>query len=180
MGIKQTAIMMSVVGGFVGIASADVASPPGFGIFSPFDNAQAEVIWVGSDAGYTGDLRWVNPATSASPTTLWSNHSATPNQSFLLPGVFAQGERLDFVYEITRGNYDLFATANERDWNQFTIDASNPLDVLVGIEDIRLPNGDADYNDSVFRVVFREASVPAPGALALLGGGCLMMGRRRR
>ena len=180
MGIKQTTIVLSVVGGFAGIAAADIASPPGFGIFSPFENAQAEVIWVGSSAGYTGELRWENPTPSASPTTLWSNHSATVNESFLLPGVFAQGERIDFVYEITRGTYDLFSTSDELDWNQFKIDATNPLDVLVGIEDIRLPSGDGDYNDSVFRVVFSEANVPAPGALALLGGGCLVMGRRRR
>lgn len=177
---KQTVFMVAGICGCAGLAQAGIAAPPSLGIFAPCDDAQAEIFWVGSNAGYTGELSWINPDFEQAPVSLWTNHNATEGQSFILPRLFAQGERLDFSYKIIAGQYDFFSTADERDWPQFTVDASNPLDVLVGIEDIRLPRGDGDHNDAVFRVVFTHPNVPAPGAIALLGGGCLVMSRRRR
>lgn len=163
------------------MSNASIAITEDLGIFSPCDDAQVEVIWLGSDAGFTGELSWINPYENGNDIALWTNHSADVGDSFVLPGTFALGERVDFSYEIIAGELDLFSTANEADWAQFKIDASDPHDVLVGIEDIRLPGGDSDHNDAMFRVVFTCGSnVPAPGSLALLGVGGLMMVKRRR
>ena len=180
---KTHAMMIAAaISSTASVASASVAIQDDFGIFSPCDNAQVEVIWVGSDAGYTGELSWINPEPSATDTVLWTNKAAIQGQSFILPRTFGQGERVDFTYEVTLGGLDVFSTANENDWGQFFADDSNPHDVLVGIEDIRLPGGDSDHNDAMFRVVFNCGTtfVPTPGTFALLGAGGLMLGRRRR
>lgn len=180
MNIGQRTLTIVGICSIAGIADAGEIHFEDPAIISPFANSQVEVFWVGSDAGYTGELNWINPGVAASPVALWTNKSASPGDSYILPKLYGFGERVDFSYEIIHGSYDFFSTANEQDWSQFVVDASNPLDVLVGIEDIRYPGGDMDHNDSVFRVVFTEGVVPAPGAMALLGGGCLMMLRRKR
>ncbi len=160
------------------VAQAHVAATDP-GIFSPFDNAQVEVTWLGSDAGYTGNLNWLDPNILNTPTTLWNNKNATMNQSSMLPVILSQGQRLDFEYEIIVGGLDLFSMAQERDWDQFRVTEVDPSNFLVYIEDIRLPGGDADYNDAMFGVRFTPA-VPAPGAMALMGMGAVLAGRRRR
>lgn len=164
------------------IASASIAIPDDIGVYAPCDNVQAEVFWIGSDAGYTGELSWVNPDPSAADPVLWTNKSAIQGQSFIIPRTFGQGERVDFNYEVVVGGLDFFSTANESDWGQFTVDASDPHNVIVGIEDIRLPGGDSDHNDAMFRVEFTCGTnvVPTPGSLALLGASGMLLGRRRR
>ena len=87
---------------------------------------------------------------------------------------------MDFRYEIISGNIDAFETFDPTDWPQFEVDASDPLSVVVGVEDIRYPSGDMDHNDAIFRVVFSQAAVPSPGSLALIGVGGVFMARRRR
>lgn len=149
-------------------------------IYSPIDGARVDIYWVDSSAGYTGELRWVDTAFEGAPQALWTNKSAAPNQRHTLPRLFGQGERVDFVYEIVSGALDSYFTGTEHDWSQFVVDDSDPFDVLVGVEDIRFPDGDMDHNDAVFRVVFSQAATPTPGTLSLLGGGCLAMVRRRR
>ena len=171
---------IAVVAGFAAHSSAGIYDPVDPGIFSPFDNAQVDVIWGYSHAGYTGRLSWVDSAFESDPQTLWTNKDATANQTYRVPRLFSMGERVDFQYQIIRGGLDKFSTADEQDWIQFEVDSSNPLDVIVGVEDIRYPRGDMDHNDAVFRVVFSEATVPSPGSLALLGAGGLFMVRRRR
>lgn len=182
--INTTHAMMiaATVGAATTVASASIAIQDDFGIFSPCNDAQVEVIWIGSDAGYTGELSWINPDPSATNPVLWTNKSAIQGQSYILPGTFGKGERVDFMYEVTQGGLDVFSTANENDWDQFFADDSNPHDVIVGIEDIRLPGGDSDHNDAMFRVVFNCGTtfVPTPGSFALLGAGGLLVGRRRR
>ncbi len=163
-----------------GVAGAGVVIFEDPGIFSPVANARVDVYWVGTDAGYTGELRWVDNAFESAPVTMYTNHAAAPGQTFTLPRLYGQGERVDFTYAVTTGGIDAFSTGVESDWSQFSTDATDPFDVIVGVEDIRFPSGDMDHNDAVFRVVFTETAVPAPGALALLGGGCLTLLRRRR
>lgn len=169
--------MVAISAGFARAGLVQFEDP---GIFSPTNNARIAVYWVGTDAGYTGELRWVDTAFESAPVTMYTNHAATPGESFTLPRVYSQGERVDFTYAVTVGGVDVFSTGVENDWSQFSTDASNPFDVVVGVEDIRFPGGDMDHNDAIFRVVFTETAVPAPGAFALLGGGCLVMLRRRR
>ena len=180
MNTTPTISVISIVAAVASQASAGVYFARDPGIFSPFDNAQVDVIWGGSDAGYTGKLQWVDTAFEGSPQTLWTNKNATPNQTWRVPRLFAAGERVDFRYEIIKGGIDAFATYEQDDWVQFDVNASNPLDVKVGVEDIRYPRGDMDHNDAMFRVVFSEAVVPSPGAIALLGAGGVFMVRRRR
>ena len=87
---------------------------------------------------------------------------------------------MDFSYAILKGKKDIFPTSNQDDWVQFDMNANNPLDVFVRVEDIRYPGGDRDHNDAVFRVVFSQTTIPSPGAMALMGAGGLFMVRRRR
>jgi len=168
------AIVAAVAAG----AHADIYQDPG--IFAPFGNAQVDIIWGGSSAGYTGEVQWVDTAFESAPQTLWTNHNATPEQVYRIPRLFAAGERVDFRYEIISGNIDAFETFDPTDWPQFEVDASDPLSVVVGVEDIRYPSGDMDHNDAIFRVVFSQAAVPSPGSLALIGVGGVFMARRRR
>ena len=178
--IRTMCSAMGVFATIAGTASAGVFNATDPSIFSPYDNAQVDVVWGFSDAGYTWELQWVGTAFEGSPQTLWTDKSAVPQQSYRIPRLFASGERVDFRYEIIKGGIDSFATFELNDWAQFEVDASNPLDVIAGLEDIRYPRGDMDHNDAVFRVVFSQASVPSPGSLALLGAGGLFMTRRRR
>jgi len=158
----------------------DSGDSPEFGIYTPFDNAQVEVTWLGSNAGYTGVLSLVDVAVSSSSLQLFNNHSAAVNENVVASRLYNEGERVDFTYQIIRGGLDTFATFIQTDQQQFQIDASNPLEILVGVEDIRYPNGDRDHNDAMFLVTFSPAEVPAPGALALFGSGLAMVSRRRR
>lgn len=177
---KSTSALVTItVFGCAGLASAGIPVFDDPSLTVPCDDAQVDVIWMGSSAGYTGELSWIDPGAQRSPVVLWTNHSAVQGQSFTLPGLFSAGERIDFSYEIIQGQYDFFSTANENDWSQFSVDDSNPLDVIVGIEDIRFPSGDMDHNDAMFRVVFSHP-VPTPGTMALIGTGGLIMTRRRR
>lgn len=169
-----------VFAGVTAVAGAEEVVFDDPGIFAPTNNSRVDVYWVDSIAGYTGELRWEDTALNAPPTALWTNKSAVAGDQYTLGRLLSQGERVDFTYAVTVGQIDTFSMGNPGDWSQFMVDASNPFDVLVGVEDIRYPRGDMDHNDAVFRVVFSEVAVPAPASFALLGGGCLIMLRRRR
>ena len=176
-------LMSTALIGVVGMAASHAAADIVFedpAVFAPFDNAQVDFVWHYSHAGFTGELRWVDNLFDAEPVTLWNNKTATRSQTFRAPRLFAAGERVDFQYEVVKGRLDTFSNFNENDWSQFKIDSSDPLSVRVGVEDIRYPRGDMDHNDAVFSIVFSQAAVPAPGAVALLGVGGLIATRRRR
>lgn len=182
MTITRISLVAVAMGSASTLASAAIVVPEDPGIYAPCEGARAHVVWIGSDAGYTGELSFLDTSSpTAGVDTLFNNHAATPGDRIDLPGTFAQGERLDFRYEVISGGLDVFSTDDVNDWAQFSVDASDPGRVRVGIEDIRLPRGDNDHNDAVFEVVFECGNtVPAPGSLALLGAGGLMIGRRRR
>lgn len=175
-----TCIALGIIAAAGAHAGAGIHTANDPSIFSPYDNAQVDFIWVSSKAGFTGELQWVDTAFEAAPSTMWTNKNATDGQAFRATRLFGVGERVDFRYEVVRGRIDAFASYDQADWYQFEVDASNPYDVLVGVEDIRYPRGDKDHNDAVFRVVFSQATVPSPGSMALMGAGGLFMMRRRR
>jgi hypothetical protein len=164
---------------FSSIALANLAITEDIGIYAPCDNAQVEIIWDAPSTLRIGELSWIDPITPANSLTLWSTSEVSAGDSVILPGLFALGERIDFSFKVTGDTPDTFSTANPADWGQFVVDDSDPLNVLVDIEDIRVPNGDGPTNNASFRVVFSHP-VPAPGSLALLGAGSVMMIRRRR
>lgn len=74
--------------------------------------------------------------------------------------------------------FSYIVEADDFDGVDFTLD----LDVVEGsvIDLIVGARGDALYDATEFRVRMSGSVVPAPGALALVGLGGLMMGRRRR
>lgn len=108
---------------------------------------------------------------------LFMNHDGALGFEHYL-GVYEQGARIDFVYDVFTEVPDTFRTVNPVDAMQFRWEWSTPDIILVGIEDMRLPMGDGDYDDIMFEVRFQP--IPAPGAgaaaLALIG----VAGYRRR
>ncbi len=175
---RNTIIAMAITSAAT-IAHADIATPADPGIFSPFDNAQAEITFLSQSAGYTGVMNWINTELESGVMGLHNNHESASGSSVIIPTLFEAGERIDFSYEVIRGGLDIFSTNQSADWAQFKVDASDPMNVIIGVEDIRLPGGDADFNDAVFQVSFTQ-TVPAPGSFALLGTGLAMVSRRRR
>jgi len=178
--MQRTTISAAIVlSSCAALSSADVvATDPA--ILAPFEFTEVSVEWIGSSTGYKGELDWVNPDIPNVPTMLWDNKSAESGQTFNAPRLYTQGERVDFTYDIVRGKDDFFSTAVQDDWAQFRIDDSDPLNVVVGIEDIRLPGGDSDFNDVMFRVRFSQSAIPAPGAMGLLAMELIALVRRKR
>ncbi|NQX96068.1 MAG: PEP-CTERM sorting domain-containing protein [Erythrobacter sp.] len=176
-------LMSTALIGAVGIAASHAAADIVWedpAVFAPFDNAQVDFVWHSSKSGYTGELRWVDNVFDTEPVTMWTNKSASRSQTFRATRLYSKGERVDFQYEVVKGRKDTFSNFETNDWSQFEIDSSDPLSVRVGVEDIRYPRGDMDHNDAVFSIVFSQAVVPAPGALALLGLGGVIGVRRKR
>jgi len=180
--IAAAAVTIAAAPGLAGAGLAPMAEPA---VLSPIDDAVVTVEWIGSSAGYTGNLNWIDATRAESGdvvltrATLWDNKSAEAGQSWRIPRLFAQGERVDFEYDIIKGKIDSFSTPSPDDAGQFMADATDPFRVIVGIEDIRLPGGDADFNDAVFAVSFAPA-VPAPTGMAIVALGGLLAVRRRR
>lgn len=170
----KTALTAAAFAFAAGLAHADITGPAA-GLYSPFDHASATITFVGSSAGYTGELAWISSIEDRSGLFVFNNKQSFAGESFTLPALFARGEEVLFRYEVIRGGLDSFASDTDR--AQFRFTAISETEYLVGVEDIRLPRGDADYNDVEFRVSF--AQVPTPGSLALLGLGGLCVRRKR-
>jgi len=170
--------IMGLVGASASTAHAGLCVTFDPGIYAPYDNAQAEVIWIGSQSAIPGMLQWIDPSLPAAELDLWNN-SAPSGESSILPRLFDEGERIDFRYEIL-GGLDALATDIEGDWPQFDVDDTDPLNIIVALSDVRSEECAKDYDSAVFRVVFTRPDVPAPGALALLGFGGMLGTKRRR
>lgn len=169
---------LGLIGALTSSAHAGLCVTFDPGIYAPYDNAQAEVIWIGSESAIPGTLQWIDPSQPAAPLDLWNN-AATSGESDILPRLFAEGERVDFRYEIL-GGLDALSTNIEGDWPQFDVDDTDPLNIIVALADVRTEDCAKDYDSAVFRVVFSRPDVPAPGALALLGFGAVLGSKRRR
>ena len=170
------------------IASADllVAEP----VTAPYDNAQATVEFTGSEAGYTGEFYYLgsgnatsvtNPAPDTGPEGLgqylFNNHSSATGANVLIPELFSNGDVLHFGYRVTEPEHgiDLFRTDVSNDVEQFAFD---PQSGAFGVEDLRFPNSDGDYNDAAFNVSFSQ--VPGPSALAAIAVALVLRRGRRR
>lgn len=183
------ATALGVCAGFAhaSIATGDIGAP----VIVDRNNARATVEFIGSNAGYTGELFFrgsgatigsiENPAIPGGPEEgllLFNNKQSERGSVVELPGLYQTGTVLHFGYGLTkpaRVAGQGFFTDLAQDQNQFAFDASTGL---FSVEDLRLPGGDRDYNDAVFRVTF--ATVPAPGAMLGLGVLGLLGARRGR
>jgi len=181
-----------VIGSALACASQNLAADMIVGehVVAPYDQAQATVEFLGSEAGYTGQfsyLGWGDEQSVISPgppahsngsgMVLFNNHAATVGDSVLLPDVYSAGDVLHFAYRVIAPNHgqDLFRTDESDDVDQFAFD---PQSGAFGVEDLRLPNSDEDYNDASFQVSFNQ--VPGPGALAAFAVAIALTRRRRR
>lgn len=149
--------------------------------------------FVSADAAYTGEISFLGagsdllvtmPAADTGPAglgqQLFVNQNGATGNTIVLEGVYAAGDTLHFGYRVFEpsGQEDLFRTDNAADVDNFAWDEEAGL---LHIEDLRPghPWYDADYNDIIVRVSF--TIVPAPAsALALIAGGTIGFGRRRR
>lgn len=134
--------------------------------------------YVSSSAGWDGVL-WLDASSARDgiETPLFFNHGTVPGTELQI-GIFQPGERLDFIYDVISGSYDTFRTTDPVTIAQFSWEVLDPHTTRVGVEDIRLPAGDRDYNDMVFEV--HTLSVPGPPGMALLGLVGVLATRRRR
>lgn len=170
-------------------ASAELVSD--VPITVPADNTKVWAEFLGETADFAGNLYFLGsgdadnvlmPAPDSDPTGLgqflFNNHAASPGDMVMLIGVFDAGEVLHFAYDIVHPadvEEELFRTDVEDDKKYFDFNATTGV---VGIEDMRKPNSDLDYDDIQFRLVFEQ--VPTPGALPMLAAFALTRRRRRR
>lgn len=171
-----------------GACGSVVVDPDRAGIGAPVivweDHAIVTVEFLGSDTGYTGELlfRGAGPdefgittpvAEAGDGMVLFNNKTSSIGDTVTLPGVYRLGEVLHFGYVLlspSRVAGEGFFTDLPGDHAQFLFEPSTGF---FGVEDLRLPYSDEDYNDATFRITI--AAVPAPGvligfsALGLLG-----------
>ncbi len=177
----RTTIMtaLAVCGALSSLASATPVL--GFddpSVLAPCDDATVTVEWIGHNAGLDGTLSWINTGIANTTPELFDSGVAGIGDKMVLDRTFALGERIDFQYAVYGQGGEVYRTDVQADWGQFWVEQVDRATVLVHVEDIRLPRGDHDYNDAVFKVSFSH--VPSPGPAALFGAGMLMMGGRRR
>lgn len=156
-------------------AAAQATLVIGQPIIVPQNNTRVKVEFIGSDAGWTGVLHHIQSGGGLVP--IFNNHTALPGQIVDL-GVFGANDPVLFSYKVITGTTNHFRMDDPVGVQQFGYtDLGNGV-YRMGVEDIKLPGGDRDYNDIEFYV--RMCPVPAPGPVALAGLGCLMALPRRR
>lgn len=140
------------------------------------NNTEARLVFVGSDAAWTGELYWID-GDGALVGPIFNNHASVPGDTYTIPDLFSAGDDILFAYKVVTGETNLFRM-DGAGINQFASEAVSSGYYHMFIEDIKLPKGDKDYNDNMFDVYTR--AVPTPGSVALLGLAGLAAGSRRR
>jgi hypothetical protein len=174
--MKKFTTAAAVIAATAFAATADVTDYSEGPIISPYA-ASFTVDFVSSSAGWTGQLSWLSNTESQTPFLLMSNKS-DPNAAPTQVATVGAGEAVLFQYEITRGTHNIFRQDDEVGGNQFRHQWTSDNTARLFVEDIKLPGGDADYNDAVFDVVFTPVPTPGTVAIAGLAGGLLIKRRR--
>lgn len=187
--------LIACAGGFAAVvaltASASADLTPGLPVVVPSAQTQVTVTYQTANAWYLGALYFLGTAdafefVTYAPDTgepglgmfLFTNHNTHPGYSVTLDGLFDAGDILLFAYDILEPEHvsnEVFRGDLPDDQYYFAYD---PATGNMGIEDLRLPNSDLDFDDILFNVSFTV--VPGPASLALLALAALWTGRRRR
>lgn len=157
-------------------ATADIADYESGPIVARQDSTFT-VDFVSSSAGWTGQLSWLSNVENEAPFLLMSNKS-DPNAAPTQVGSVQAGESVLFQYEITRGTLNTFRQDDEVGGAQFRHRWTSDTTARLFVEDIKLPGGDADFNDAVYDITFTPVPTPGTVAMAGLAGGLLIKRRR--
>ena len=170
----KTVITTAAVAFFASFAAADMVSGP---IVAQQDS-EFSVRLISSSAAWTGELSWLsNTESEVTPVLLMTNKSSTtaaPTQV----GSAQAGEALYFQYQITRGTQNTFRQ-DGIGADQFRHEWTSDTTARLFIEDIKLPGGDADFNDAVFELAFTPVPTPGVLAMAAVSGGMFIKRRRK-
>jgi len=168
------AALAACVPAFAANAEMTVGQP----LQAPYE-ADVSIEFVSSSAGWTGEVRWF-PADDFEDAGVLAfvNKNAEPGDLLASAGVVQQGQTIPLGYNIIKGVPDLYRMDDPATVEQFAYEWLAPDRARVFIEDIRLPGGDADYNDAIVDLTFN--AVPEPGSVALAASGVLLWSRRRR
>ena len=131
-------------------------------------------------AGWNGELSLINVDVEVGePDTTFLMTNQSPDRARIgYVGQFDAGESLFFQYEVVSGTKNVFRMDDEVGLDQFLHEWIDPKTARLYVEDIKLPRGDADYNDAVYELSF--FTIPTPGAAGIAAAGLVMMGGRRR
>jgi MYXO-CTERM domain-containing protein len=167
--------------GFAAIALALTAAAhadpvAGLPVHIAQNNTEATLVFVGSDAAWTGELYWIDDGGNL-VGPIFNNHASLPGDTYTIPHLFDAGDDILFAYDVLTGEPNLFRMDGSGAGQFASEHVSAGFDRMF-IEDIMLPGGDKVYNDNMFDVYTR--AVPTPGSFALLGLAGLAAARRRR
>lgn len=177
------------------VAGAEVLGTAGLPIVAPDTDTMTSIQFLGSEAGHTGQMYFLgtgpdaltvnsfaaNTDDSGLGTFLFNNHESTIGEVVILPDAIRGGSFLHFAYDViapSHASNERYRTDQESDRLQFMFD---PESGFLGVEDLRLPFSDEDYNDAMFRVSY--SAIPGPGGLIAMSivvgiGGLCRAGRR--
>ncbi|MEM7754052.1 MAG: hypothetical protein AAF297_00275 [Planctomycetota bacterium] len=169
----------AAVSGVSGVASAGYSDRDTGPVVSPFDSL-VTITLIERRAGWNGELSLIDvgaPFGEPDTSFLMTNNK---NQRGVVEyvGQFDAGESIFFQYEVVSGTKNVFRMDDKVGLDQFRHEWLDKDTARLYVEDIKLPGGDADYNDGIYELSF--LTIPTPGAVGVAAAGLLMMGARRR
>jgi len=174
-----------------GADAAIVTGEVGAPILAPYAQTEVVIEFLGSDAAHTGRLYFLGSGLDALTVSnamadsddaglgllLFNNHQSAVGAMVTFPEIITGGHVLHFAYDVIAPSHaaaERYRTDVAVDHVQFMYDAESGF---FGVEDLRLPWSDEDYNDAMFRISY--ASVPGPGVLMAMGLAIGLMRRGR-